>query len=303
MVKTVRAVGAIRDSRDDRIFHVFVLIVINLLFLAVLYPMVYIVSSSFSSPGAINSGKVILWPVEFSVDGYRAVFGNGMVGVGYLNSVFYAVAGTGINLFLTLTAAYALSCAKLPGRKFLILMFLFTMLFGGGMIPNFILVRNLGILNTRWAMLLPGAIGIYNLIITRTFIMSSIPGELQEAAEIDGCSDIQYFWHCVIPLSKPIIAVITLFYAVDHWNSYFQAFLYLNDRTLVPLQIVLRDILIANTVDPSTLMDETLMAAKLGLADLIKYALIIVSSLPVMMIYPFIQKYFIKGVMIGSLKG
>ena len=152
-------------------------------------------------------------------------------------------------------------------------------------------------------MIIPGAIAVYNMIITRTFIMNSIPSELQEAAEIDGASDIQYLWHCVLPLSKAVIAVITLYYAVHHWNAYFNAFLYLTNKQLFPLQIVLRDILISNMVDPGVMVDETIMAAKLGLSDLLKYSLIIVSSLPVMLIYPFIQKYFIQGVMIGSLKG
>ena len=303
MVIIRRNPNRIKDSREDRIFRIIVLVIVSFLFLVVLYPLVYVTSASFSSPAAINSGRVLLWPVELSLEGYKAVFSNKMIGVGYLNSVFYAVVGTSINLFLTLITAYALACSRLPGRKAIMILFTFTMLFGGGMIPNYILIRNLGMINTRWALLLPGAIGVFNMIITRTFIINSIPAELQEAAEIDGCSDIQYFWYCILPLSKAVIAVITLYYAVDHWNSYFNAFLYLNDRSLVPLQIVLRDILISNTIDPNVLVDETLMAAKLGLADLLKYSLIIVSSLPVMMIYPFIQKYFIQGVMIGSIKG
>jgi multiple sugar transport system permease protein/putative aldouronate transport system permease protein len=204
---------------------------------------------------------------------------------------------------MTIIAAYPLACLRLPGKKTIMFLFTFTMLFGGGMIPNYILIRNLGMLNTRLSMIIPGAIAVYNMIITRTFIMSSIPPELREAAEIDGASDIQYLWHCILPLSKAVIAVITLYYAVHHWHAYLSAFLYLTNKNLFPLQIVLRDILISNMIDPSVTVDETLMAAKLGLSDLLKYSLIIVSSLPVMMIYPFIQKYFIKGVMIGSLKG
>jgi multiple sugar transport system permease protein/putative aldouronate transport system permease protein len=273
------------------------------MFLVVFYPLVYIVSSSFSSPDAVAAGKVVLWPVEPSLEGYKAVFDNNMIGIGYFNSVVYAVFGTLINLSLTMVTAYALACPTLPWRNGIMLLFTFTMLFDGGMIPNYILLRNLGMLNTRWAMLIPGAIGIYNMIITRTFIGNSIPMELREAADMDGCSDIQYFWHCVLPLSKAVIAVITLYYAVAHWNSYFNAFLYLMDKKLFPLQIVLRDILIANTIDAGAIVDPELMAAKQGLADLLKYSLIITASLPVMMIYPFIQKYFIHGVMIGSIKG
>jgi multiple sugar transport system permease protein/putative aldouronate transport system permease protein len=182
-------------------------------------------------------------------------------------------------------------------------LFTFTMLFSGGMIPDYILLRDLRMLNTRFAMLIPGAIAAYNMIITRTFISASIPGELREAADIDGCSDIQYFLAVVLPLSKAVIAVITLYYAVAHWNSYFNAFLYLTNKNLFPLQIVLRDILIANSIDPSAILDPEIAAAKQGMTDLLKFSLIIVSSLPVMLIYPFIQKYFIKGVMIGSIKG
>jgi multiple sugar transport system permease protein/putative aldouronate transport system permease protein len=303
MVKAISKRNRIKNTAEDQIFNVFVMSVLGFLFLLVLYPLVYVVSSSFSSPQAVSMGRVILWPVDLSLEGYEAVFSNEMVGIGYMNSVIYTVLGTMINVCMTMIAAYALACPKLPGKGIIMVMFTFTMLFNGGMIPNYILIRSLGMLNTRWAMIIPGAIGVYNMIITRTFIMSSIPSELQEAAEIDGASDIQYLWHCVLPLSKAVIAVITLYYAVGHWNSFFNAFLYISNRRLYPLQIVLRDILILNTIDPNAITDEALMAAKLGLSDLLKYALIIVSSLPVMMIYPFIQKYFIQGVMIGSLKG
>ena len=300
---TLRKRSTIKNTADDKIFYFFVSIILGTLFILILYPLIFVVSSSFSSPWAVSTGRVFLWPVDFSLEGYKAVFSNQMIGIGYMNTVIYTLFGTMINVSMTMIAAYPLACARLPFKKLLMFMFTFTMLFSGGMIPNFILIRNLGMINTRWAMIIPGAIGIYNMIITRTFIMNSIPGELQEAAEIDGASDIQYFLHCVLPLSKAVIAVITLFYSVGHWNSYFNAFLYLTERNLIPLQIVLRDILISHTIDPSVMIDETLMAARLGMADLLRYALIIVSSLPVMMIYPFIQKYFIQGVMIGSLKG
>jgi ABC-type glycerol-3-phosphate transport system permease component len=280
-----------------------VTVILFAMFLAVLYPMLYIISSSFSSPAAVAAGKVVLWPVDPGIEGYKAVFANNMVGTGYINSIIYTTIGTLINVSLTLITAYALACPTLPGRNFIMILFTFTMLFDGGMIPNYILLRDLKILNTRWAMLIPGAIGVYNMIITRTFISTSIPVELREAADIDGCSDLQYFWHCVLPLSKAVIAVITLYYAVAHWNSYFNAFLYLTNRNLFPLQIVLRDILLANTIDAGSIVDPDLMAAKQGLADLLRYALIIVASLPVMSIYPFIQKHFIQGVMIGSIKG
>ena len=296
-------IAKIKDTREDRFFNFWVMVFLMILFLIILYPLVYVISSSFSSPWAVSTGRVVLWPVDISLEGYKAVFTNQMIGIGYINTVIYTVFGTLLNIFMTMIAAYALACPKLPGKKFLMFMFTFTMLFGGGMIPSYILIRNLGMLNTRWAMIIPGAIAVYNMIITRTFIMNSIPSELQEAAEIDGASDIQYLIHCVLPLSKAVIAVITLYYAVGHWNAYFNAFLYLTNKNLFPLQIVLRDILISNMIDVTQVYDETLLAAKLGMAELLKYSLIIVSSLPVMCIYPFIQKYFIQGVMIGSLKG
>ena len=296
-------VNRIKNTSEDNFFNLIVMIILGFMFLLILYPLIFVISSSFSSPWAVSTGRVVLWPVDISLEGYRAVFSNQMIGIGYINTVIYTILGTLINVFMTMITAYPLACPRLPGKKIVMFMFTFTMLFSGGMIPHYILIRNLGMLNTRWAMIIPGAIAVYNMIITRTFLMNSIPGELQEAAEIDGASDIQYLLHCVLPLSKAVMAVITLYYAVGHWNAYFNAFLYLTNRRLFPLQIVLRDILISNTIDPSVIMDETLLAAKLGLSDLLKYALIIVSSLPVMMIYPFIQKYFIQGVMIGSLKG
>jgi multiple sugar transport system permease protein/putative aldouronate transport system permease protein len=294
---------SISETAEDKVFAVLVYGVLTLMLLTVLYPLVYVVSSSFSAPHAVAAGRVVLWPVDLSIEGYKAVFSNGMIGVGYMNSVIYTAAGTMINICFTLITAYPLACSNLPFKNGIMVLFTFTMLFSGGMIPDYILLRNLRMLNTRFAILIPGAIAAYNMIITRTFISASIPQELREAADMDGCSDIQYFLSVVLPLSKAVIAVITLYYAVAHWNSYFNAFLYLTNKNLFPLQIVLRDILIANSIDPSAILDPELAAARQGMADLLKFSLIIVSSLPVMMIYPFIQKYFIKGVMIGSIKG
>lgn len=293
----------IQRCREDKIFRFISLTFLTIMFLLVLYPLIFVISSSFSSADAVSSGKVILWPVDFSTEGYETVFENSQVGRGYLNSIFYTVFGTLISLSMTMMAAYALARKDLPFRGPLMFLFTFTMLFDGGMIPNYMLMRDLHFLNTPWAILLPGAIAVYNMIITRTFIAHNIPNELRESAEIDGCTDFQYFFRIVLPLSKAIIAVIALYYAVFQWNSYFSAFLYLTDKDLFPLQIVLRDILLANTIEASAIVEPELMAAKQGLADLLKYALIIVSSIPMMIVYPFIQKYFVKGVMIGSLKG
>lgn len=288
---------------DDKIYYTVSWVILTILMLIILYPLVYIVSASFSSPYAVSSGQVTLFPVDFSLEGYQAVFENRDILTGYKNTFIYTVLGTFTNVVVTMVAAYPLSRKDLPFRNFFMFLFTFTMIFSGGMIPTYILMKNLRLINTIWAMVLPGAMSVYNMIITRTFIQSNIPFDLLEAAQIDGCSDARYFFTMVLPLSKAVIAVITLFYAVGHWNAYFNAFLYLNERRLFPLQIVLREILISNTIDTSLVADPELAAAKQGMAELLKYSLIIVSTVPVMCIYPFVQKYFVKGVMIGSIKG
>ena len=287
----------------DRLFYMIVDIIVFIVAILMLYPLIYILSCSFSSGEAVASGKVILWPVDLSLEGYRAVFENKDVIIGYRNTIFYTVVGTMINVAMTLMAAYPMARKNLPYKGVFTFLFAFTMLFNGGMMPNYILMKNLRIINTVYAMILPGAISVYNMIITRTFIQNTIPAELYDAANIDGCNDTRLFFSIVLPLSKAIIAVITLYYAVDRWNAYFDAFLYLNNKDLFPLQIFLRDILVSNTIDSSLLMDPELMAAKRGLADLLKYSLIVVSTVPILCLYPFVQKYFIQGVMIGSLKG
>ena len=294
---------AIKPSKEDRIFYGVVLVIVTLIFLTVLYPIIYVISASFSSPSAVSTGKVVLWPVEFGLDGYKAVFENKDVLIGYRNTLFYTVFGTLINVFATLFAAYPLSRSDFAGRRYFLFFFTFTMLFSGGMIPTYMVMRDLHLLNTIWSVVLPGAVAVYNLMVARSFIESNIPREMLEAAQVDGCSDFRYFWTFVMPLSKPVIAVITLFYAVGHWNAYFNAFLYLDDRNLFPLQLFLREILINNKVDAATVTDQAFLDAKQGLADLLKYSLIVVSTLPIMCLYPFIQKYFVKGVMIGSVKG
>lgn len=297
-----RGASGIDVARGDRTFYAIVNAIVGLFMLIVLIPLVNIVASSFSSPGAVSSGKVLFWPVDFSLEGYKTVFQNKMIGTAYFNTFFYTVVGTMINLAMTMMAAYALARKNLPYKGFFMFLFTFTMLFSGGTIPNYMLIVNLKLYDTRWAMLLPGAISVYNMIIARTFIQN-IPNELYEAASIDGCSDARYFFTMVIPLSVTLLSVLTLYYAVAHWNSYFDAFLYLTNRKLYPLQIVLREILIANSINANEVVDDLTMSAKQGMADLLKFSLIIVSSLPVLVLYPFVKKYFLKGVMIGALKG
>lgn len=293
----------VKTGRSDLIFYILTGILITGFFLLVLYPIIFVIAASFSSGDAVSAGKVFLWPVDFCLDGYRTVFNNSSVITGFRNSVFYMAVGTAINVVLTMCAAYALTRTDLPGINKIMFLFTFTMFFSGGMIPNYILVRNLHIMNTMWALVLPGAINAYNLIIARTFINSSIPKELYEAAEMDGCSDITFFIKIVVPLSGAIIAVQVLFYGVAHWNTYFNAMLYLNDLDKYTLPIILKQILISSQIDPSTVSDPELQMQIARMANVIKYALIVVTMVPIALIYPFIQKYFVKGVMIGSIKG
>lgn len=291
------------QTRGEHLFYTINDLFLLFCLLVVAYPIIYVFSASFSSPSAVMAGRVTLFPVEFSLEGYKAIFENNKVILGYANTIFYTVVGTSINLFLTVLCAYPLSRKEMYGRNVFMFIVSFTMIFSGGLIPTYILVQNLGLINTRWAMLLPNAIGAWNVIITRTYYQSNISDELFEAAELDGCSHIRFLWSVVLPLSKAITAVLVLFYAVGHWNQYFNAFIYLSDKKLFPLQIILREILIMNQIDSSMITDPTLMAAKQGLADLLKYSLIIVASVPVWIAYPFVQKYFVKGVMVGALKG
>ena len=290
-------------SINDKIFYIITGFLLTAFFIIVLYPCIYVVSASFSSGSAVEAGRVILWPVDFSLEGYKAVFHTPSVWIGFRNSLFYTIAGTLINILVTMIAAYSLARPDLPGRNGIMLFFTFTMFFSGGMITGYMLVRSLHILNTIWAMLIPGALGVYNLIIARTFIESNIPTELLEAAQMDGCSDIRFFASIVLPLSKAVIAVLVLFYGVSHWNSYFNAMIYLNDKELYPLTIYLKEILMASQIDPSTVADPELQNQIARMAAVIKYALIVVSMVPILILYPFIQKYFVKGVMIGSVKG
>jgi len=292
-----------REARSDRTFNVINYSVLTIFFLTVLYPVIYIVSASFSSPNAVVSGKVILWPIEPGFQGYAAVFKSKLIWSGFGNSIFYTIVGTVLSVFLTILAAYPLSRRDFIGRNTFMILFIFTIMFSGGMIPTYLVVKDLGILNTRMAMIFPAAMSVFNVIITRTYFQTNVPHEMLEAARMDGCNDLTFLRRIVIPLSGPIVAVITLFYAVHNWNSYFDALLYLNKEKMFPLQLVLRRILVQKEVDLSMISNESTYIAQQNLADLLKYSLIIVASLPVLIIYPFIQKYFVKGVMIGSIKG
>ncbi|RXZ79697.1 carbohydrate ABC transporter permease [Paenibacillaceae bacterium] len=293
----------IKEPLADKVLLAIIYIVLSLVLIVVLYPLIYIVSSSFSSPNAVVAGKVWLLPVEPSIKGYAAVFNNPRIWTGYLNSLIYTGAGTLISITLTIAIAYPLSKRTFHGRTLLMYVVMITMIFSGGLIPYYLTVRDLGLIDTRWALLLPQAVAVWQVFVAKTFFQETIPGELNEAAEIDGCSDFRFLVSIALPVSKPIIAVLTLMYAVTAWNAYFDALIFLKSSQLYPLQLILREILIQNSVDNSMMLDVRSMEARQGMKDLLKYALIVVSSLPVLIIYPFVQKYFVKGVMIGSLKG
>jgi len=295
--------NTIKESKGDRIFLAVNTLFLSIVMLVILYPLIFIVSSSFSSTAAVTSGRVWLLPVEPSLAGYKAIFRNNQILYGYANSIFYTVTGTAVNIVFTVIAAYPLSRKDLYGSKVLMFLFTFTMLFSGGLIPFYMVVSKLGMIDKRIVLILPTALAVFQVIIARTFFQMSIPDELAEAAEIDGCDDFGFLIRIVIPLSGPIIAVIGLMYAVNHWNTYFNALIFLKSTKLFPLQMVLRNILIQNSFDPNMVKDPVSMMETQGLRDLLKYALIVVASVPVLSIYPFVQKFFVKGMLIGSVKG
>ncbi|GEQ61328.1 carbohydrate ABC transporter permease [Vagococcus lutrae] len=299
----------IKDTKADKIFVGFVYLFLALALVIVLYPLVYIVSASISEPQFVNSGEMWLLPKGFTFEGYKTIFQNENIWRGYRNTIFYTALGTTINLAVTLPAAYALSRVDFYGKKLFMNFMLLTMFISGGLIPSYLLIKNLGMIDTIWALVIPNAASVYNIVVTRTFFQSSIPREMEEAAIVDGCSDFKMFIKIILPLSMPIIAVMGLFYGIGHWNSYFNALIYISNKSMYPLQMVLREILVlqdlssnstATNVSAST---AEMLYSKQQLVQVIKYGVMIVSTLPVIVVYPFLQRYFVKGVMIGSLKG
>jgi putative aldouronate transport system permease protein len=299
--KSRRPATPIRDTGVDRVFMAGVYILLTTFLLIVLVPLMNIVASSFSSPAAVSSGQVFLWPVDFTLRGYEAVLSNSTIVTGFRNSILYVVAGTLVSLALTVMIAYPLSRSGLVGGRALIGGVLFTMVFSGGLIPTYMVVRSFGMLDTPWAMIIPGAIGAWQVLIAMTFFRSSIPAELYEAAQLDGAGDLRFLWSVVLPLSKPLLAVIALMYGIGQWNQYFSALIYLRNEDLYPLQLVLRNILVLNNNAGGSNLADQLEAQQL--ADLMKFSLIVVSTVPVMLVYPFVARHFTKGVMIGSVKG
>ncbi|MFD1954920.1 carbohydrate ABC transporter permease [Paenibacillus thailandensis] len=295
-----------RQSTGDKAFIVLVYVFLFIAMAVVLYPLIYIVSASISDPAKVGSGEMWLLPKGITWEGYERVFQNEKIWNGYFNTIVYTLAGTAVNLAVTLPAAYSLSRPDFVGRGFFIGMFMATMFIGGGLVPTYLLVKELGMINSMWALILPSAASIWNIIVTRTFFQSTIPRELQEASQIDGATNFQIFFQIVLPLSAPIIAVMALFYGVGHWNSYFSAMIYFNDEAKYPLQLVLRQILVLQEMASQSAVTAevaTALNSKAEIAALLKYAVIIVSTLPVIVLYPFLQRFFVQGVMIGSVKG
>ena len=309
MSKATLKKSHIKNTRGDKIFLTIVYATVILIVLMCAYPLYLTVIASISDPYDVYSGKVNLIPSGFSLESYRLVFTNSAIFRGYANSIFYTVVGTAFNLFLTIPSAYALSKKRMYGRNFFMTLFLITMYFGGGLIPHYLLFKAMGLIDTRWILIINGGVSVYNVIVTRTYFQNNIPEELFEAARIDGASELRCFFKLVLPFSAPIIAVITLYYAVGHWSSYFSALIYTHDQELQPLQLVLRNILILNqsaytdalqSGDAELIADASRQAYN---AVTMKYALVFISSAPMLAIYPFVQKHFVKGIMVGSLKG
>ena len=294
----------IHDCTVDKIVYTLNYIILIAFLIIVLYPFVYIVSCSFSSGQALISGKVTLLPVDPTLEGYKAILEYKDIWTGFAKSFLYTISGTLVGLTLTILAAYPLSRSSLVGRRPLMMLFLFTMLFNGGLVPNYMLVLSLGLLNTGWAIILPTALSAYNVIVARTFFINTIPNELHESAELDGCGEFRFLISIVLPLSKAIMAVLVLWIAIGFWNSYFNPMIYLNDKSKFPLQLILREILLMANVDfTKAAANPELYYKNQQLSEILRYGTIIISALPLTVLYPFIQKYFVQGVMIGSVKG
>lgn len=293
----------LKKTGSDRAFIAVNTLLLLFMLVVVLIPLLHVIAQSLSAPSEVIAGRVFLIPKKFTLMAYQDIFRSKLLLSGYGNSIFYTAAGTVVNLVMTILCAYPLSRKDFLGRKPMMWLFVFTMIFQAPLIPTYLNIRNLGMLDSVWTMLLPGAIHIYNMVVARTFFMNTIPDEMIEAAELDGASDLQVVWHLVLPLSKSILAVLTLFYAVAHWNSYFDAFIYLSSEDKLPLQVVLRNILANAKLIEEMANASVEQSQRLAMVEVLKYAVIVFGSLPVIMLYPLVQKHFVKGVMVGSVKG
>jgi putative aldouronate transport system permease protein len=293
----------IREAKGDRLFGFAIAVLTTIVLAVILFPLWFVIIASISDPNSLNRGEVLLLPKGITWLGYQDLFKTSQLAVGYLNTILYTIAGTALNIALTICAAYPMSRKDLDGKNLFTTMITITMFFGGGIIPSYIVNRNIGIVNTGWIMLLPGAINAWNYVVMRTFFQTAIPGELLESSKIDGCSDFRFIGSILLPLSAPIIAVMSLYYGSGHWNDYFTPLIYIRDSKLQPLQTVLRDVLIKNIQLDATADIEDFSVGNTRKAELVKYCMIIVSSAPLMALFPFLQKYFAKGALVGSIKG
>ncbi len=289
--------------KEDKVLNFITSIILILLTLIAFYPLYFVFIASFSDPVAVALGETWLIPKRVTLDGYQAILNEGRIWVGYANSIFYTVVGTALNIIVTMAVAFPLSVKTLPGKKYFMIYLMITMFFGGGLIPTYLLIRNLNLLDNRLVMIIPGLVTVWNITIARTNIQSTIPDELIEAARIDGCTYFGCFVKMVLPLTKAIMAVLVLYYGLGHWNAYFSAMIYLSDTTKYPLQLVLREFLIQSELTLELIQDSELAQKSMERVELMKYGMIVVASIPVLILYPFLQKYFVKGVMVGSLKG
>ena len=287
---------------QDRVLDAVFYIILALFMLVCLYPVYFVIIASVSSSAAVNSGRFLLWPEGIQFEGYKFVFSDSRIMTGYGNTILYTVGGTLLGLVCSLSAGYSLSRRDLPGRNIIMLLMVFTMYFSGGMIPSYLVVRSLGLVDTRALMIILGSVSVYNIILIRTFFQSNLPDELYEAAMIDGCGNVRFYVQFAIPLSKAIIAVIALYLAVGYWNSYYSALLYLTSQNKKPLTLFLREMLMQSN-STTDYADAELAAQHMQMLQVIKYAVIVVATVPIMCVYPFLQKYFVQGVMIGSVKG
>lgn len=303
MRKSEKNKNKIKSNGGDAVFNVVVNTILILSLIIVLYPLYFVVIASFSDPFLVNSGEVLFIPKGISADCYRYIFNDHRIWLGYMNTIIYTVFGTALGLSITLLAAYALSRQDLVGRGIIMKFFVFTMFFSGGLIPTYLVVKGLHLTNTPFVMIILGCTSVFNIIIAKTFFETTIPKELLEASFIDGCTNEKFFFRIALPLSKSIVAVIGLFYMVDQWNSFFRALIYLSNQKLYPLQIILRDILISGQTIQNDVSDPDAAVELMRISQQIQYGVIIVASLPILMIYPFLQRYFVKGIMIGSIKG
>ena len=303
LIKKIRRKKSSRLGMSDRMFNIVVTAIVTAFTISILYPLIYVVSSSFSSGIAVSEGRVLLWPVDFSLAGYKTVFNNQMIWIGYANTIFYTVGKTILGLLYAILAAYVLSRRNFQAWGFFSILFIIPMWIHGGLIPSYILISDLGMNNNRWGYLFVTSLSVTNMILLRTYFQTAIPGELLESAKMDGIKDIGYLFKIVLPLSKPVISVVTLYEMVSEWNNYIGPMIYLRPKHLHPLQLTLRRILEASQVDLTMVANQDMMNQMVQVGDVMKYALIVVSTVPMLCLFPFVQKFFDKGVMMGALKG